>query len=111
MTAPIPDPTPNRIITRRGIFIGAAASVICAPAIVRATSLMPVHVLRWPVERSHFGFVQRLYFAALYNNLRTGRMTVYANGELVSEARARRTVARALAHGWRPPGAVYSQRV
>lgn len=32
----------NGLITRRSIFIGAAASLICAPAIVRATSLMPV---------------------------------------------------------------------
>ena len=29
-------------MTRRNVFIGAAASLICAPAIVRATSLMPV---------------------------------------------------------------------
>ena len=34
------------LITRRSIFIGAAASLICAPAIVRATSLMPVRRLR-----------------------------------------------------------------
>ena len=33
------------LITRRSIFIGAAASLICAPAIVRATSLMPVRAL------------------------------------------------------------------
>ena len=32
-------------MTRRSIFIGAAASLICAPAIVRATSLMPVRGL------------------------------------------------------------------
>jgi hypothetical protein len=32
-------------MTRRNIFIGAAASLICAPAIVRATSPMPVRGL------------------------------------------------------------------
>jgi hypothetical protein len=37
------------LITRRSIFIGAAASLICAPAIVRATSLMPVRRLRGPI--------------------------------------------------------------
>ena len=29
--------------TRRGFLIGAAATIIAAPAIVRATSIMPVH--------------------------------------------------------------------
>jgi hypothetical protein len=32
-------------MTRRNIFTGAAASLICAPAIVRAASLMPVRGL------------------------------------------------------------------
>ena len=32
-------------MTRRTLFIGAAASLICAPAIVRAASLMPVRGL------------------------------------------------------------------
>ena len=41
------------LITRRSIFIGAAASLICAPAIVRATSLMPVRTLMLPIERRY----------------------------------------------------------
>jgi hypothetical protein len=32
-------------MTRRNIFIGVAASLICAPAIVRAAGLMPVRGL------------------------------------------------------------------
>ncbi len=40
MTSPISNH--DSLITRRSILIGAAASLICAPAIVRATSLMPV---------------------------------------------------------------------
>ncbi len=39
----------DSLITRISIFIGAAASLICAPAIVRATSLMPVCSLRGPI--------------------------------------------------------------
>ena len=42
------------LITRRSIFIGAAASLICAPAIVRATSLMPVRTLMLPIERARY---------------------------------------------------------
>jgi len=76
MTAPIHNPTPNRLITRRGIFTGAAASVICAPAIVRATSSMPVHVLRWPVERLYacFSFTSNpVCFRGKYNIDRMSR--------------------------------------
>ena len=91
-------PYPHQI-SRRSIFIGAGASLFCAPAIVRATSFMPVRVLRLPIERLHACFVQRIYFAALFNNLRTGRMTVNANGKIASEADARRIVARARPHG------------
>lgn len=39
------------MITRRSLFVGATASLICAPAIVRFASLMPVKALadrsRW----------------------------------------------------------------
>jgi hypothetical protein len=40
MTAPISNC--DDLIARRSIIISAAASLICAPAIVRAASLMPV---------------------------------------------------------------------
>ena len=33
----------NELISRRRFFIGGAACLIAAPAIVRATSIMPVH--------------------------------------------------------------------
>jgi hypothetical protein len=44
MTVPIS--SHEGLITRRSIFIGAAASLLCAPAIVRAASLMPLRGLR-----------------------------------------------------------------
>jgi hypothetical protein len=86
--------------TTRRIFIGAAAALICAPAIVRATSLMPVRRLLLP--RPYAGFVQRLYFNALDNDLRAGQMSTHLNGKIVSMADARQTVARARAYGWLP---------
>ena len=43
--------TLGSLITRRSIFIGAAASLVCASAIVRIASLMPVRGLILPVER------------------------------------------------------------
>jgi hypothetical protein len=42
MAALIPGPHHDHRMTRRSIFVGAAASLICAPAIVRAASLMPI---------------------------------------------------------------------
>jgi hypothetical protein len=46
-------------ITRRSIFIGAAASLICAPSIVRASSLMPIR--RMIIEANAFGPKQPIY--------------------------------------------------
>ena len=48
------------LITRRRIVIGAAASLICAPAVVRATSLMAVHGLILPIGPRYAGFCERL---------------------------------------------------
>src|SRR5208337_946495 len=49
------------MISRRKLLIGAAASLLCAPAIVRVGSLMPVRGIVLPTERCYFGFVDRLY--------------------------------------------------
>ena len=89
MTAPIPNRHHDSLITRRGIFIGAAATLIRAPAIVRAASLMPVRSLILPIKRSSrlnpLGeFYRRNFYHSLDFDLRTGRsmsMTV-ENGKL-----------------------------
>lgn len=102
MTAQISIPKNSRI-TRRGIFIGAAASLLCAPAIVRTTNLMPVRRLSFPFGPQYAGYCERLLFHALERNLRTGKMNTYLNGEIVSESEARRIVKNAQAYGWLPP--------
>ena len=96
-------------MTRRNILIGAAASLICAPAIVRAASLMPVRGL--PLQFLNLEFLDPLgqfYRSNFYNNLdndlRAGRsMSMVRNEKIVSVAEARRMVARARAEGWLPP--------
>jgi hypothetical protein len=93
------------LITRRSIFIGAAASLICAPAIVRATSLMPVRRLRGPIGPQYAGFCERLMYQSLESNLRAGRMSTVLNGKIIPEADANRMVAYARAQGWLPPEA------
>jgi hypothetical protein len=97
-------PTPNREydrqMTRRSIFLGAAASLLCVPAIVRATSLMPVRGLILPIERPWAGFCQRLLYHSLDSDLRVGRMRTILNGSIIPVADARRLVAHGRAQGW-----------
>jgi hypothetical protein len=74
--------------------------LVCAPAIVRAASLMPVRGLIMPIERPWAGFCERLFFHSLACDLEAGRMRTVLNGSVVCEADARRIVARAQANGW-----------
>jgi hypothetical protein len=104
MTAPISKN--DDLITRRSIFIGAAASLICAPAIVRAARLMPVRRLRVPIAPQYAGFCERLMYQGLNSNLRAGRMSTVLNGKVISEAEARRMVAYARVQGWLPSKAM-----
>ena len=106
MTAPtlIPD---HSLITRRSIFVGAATSLLCAPAIVRAVNLMPVRRLPFPFGPQYAGFVERLYLHWLEGSLqaavRKGRTSVELCGHTIPIDSARRSVASAQAHGFLPP--------
>jgi hypothetical protein len=105
MMAPISNH--DNLITRRSIFVGSAALLICAPAIVRATSLMPVRGLRGPMGPQYAGFVDRLFYHSLDCGLRAGRVSTVLNGKIVPAADARRLVAYARAQGWLPPEATW----
>jgi hypothetical protein len=100
MTAPISNH--DGLLSRRSIFIGAAASLLCAPAIVRAISLMPVRRLRGPIGPQYAGFCERLFYHSLDSNLRAGRIGTVLNGKIIIEEDARRIVAYARAQGWLP---------
>ena|SRR6266436_3038071 len=99
----VPDQHHESLITRRSIFIGGVASLICAPAIVRITSLMPVRRVPPPFGPQYAGFVERLMYQSLDSNLRAGRMNTTLNGKIIPETDARRMVARAQDYGWLPP--------
>ena len=96
-------------MTRRNIFIGAAASLICTPVIVRAASLMPVRGLPLQFLNPEFlnplgQFYRRCFYHSLDSDLRAGRaMSTVSNGKIISVAEAHRMVARARAQGWLPP--------
>jgi hypothetical protein len=87
-------------MTRRRVITGAAASLICAPAIVRAASLMAVRSL--PLQRLNpeGEFYRRCFYHSLENDLRVGRaMSVRNNEKIISLAEAHRMVARARVQG------------
>jgi hypothetical protein len=93
-------------ITRRSIILGAAALLICAPALVRVTNLMPVRRLPFPFGPQSAGFVERLYLHVLESHMRDLRgdqTSAFFNGEIMHVANIRRRVAYAQAHGFLPP--------
>jgi hypothetical protein len=106
MTAPILI-SDHSLITRRSLFIGAAASLLCAPAIVRAANLMPVRRLPFPFGPQYAGYVERLFLHALEGSLqaatREGRASVEFWGQTITIDTARQRVASARAHGFLPP--------
>jgi hypothetical protein len=106
MATPIPKTDHNSLLTRRSIVIGAAVSLISAPAIVRVTNLMPVRRLPFPFGPQYAGFVERLYLHSLESrvkNLKADQTSFLFNGETIGVASARRRVAFAQAHGFLPP--------
>ena len=88
--------------TRRSVLLGAVASLICAPAIVRAASLMPMRGLPLQYLSPLGDFYRRCFYHSLESDLRAGRsMSTVIDGKIVSVAEARQMVAYARAKGWR----------
>lgn len=93
---------------RRDLLIGVTASVLCAPAIVRASSLMPVKVVDWTppardINEYHgAGFVERLAYQMMDHVLKTGwapeRVALFYGG--ISERKMRNIVAYARRQGF-----------
>jgi hypothetical protein len=109
MTALITNNDQVSLISRRSIFVGAAAALICAPAIVRITNLMPVRRLPIPYGPQYAGYVDRLFLHSIESSLQAALrrgLTIldqsYYRDEISVEG-AQRTVAFAQAHGFLPP--------
>jgi hypothetical protein len=99
-------------MTRRSIFFGAVASLICAPAVVRAASLMSVRGLplqllnpERKIPQTVGEWYQLCFYNYLDNDLRAGRAMSYGpiGGRTISEVEGYRIVAHARAEGWLPP--------
>ncbi len=98
--------------TRRSILVGAAASLIYAPAIVRAASLMPVRGLplqpfipKQKIPKTMGEWYQLCFYNNLDNALKAGRAMTYAQigGNTISVAEGHGIVADARAQGWLAP--------
>jgi hypothetical protein len=107
MVALIPNNDQRSLLARRSVIIGAAASLICAPAIMRVTNLMPVRRLPLPFGPQYAGYVERLYLHALESSLQTalraGRANIELSGRKIPIDDGPRRVAYAQAHGFLPP--------
>jgi hypothetical protein len=110
-------PTTSPLMDRRNFLVAATASLLCAPAIVRASSLMPIKVVGWtPLtlpskeiwergERPLAGWAERVGYQMMEHVLKTGwtpeRAASFYGG--VPERKMRSMVAYARQHGflWR----------
>ena len=96
------------LIKRRALLTGLGSFIVCAPAIVRASSLMPVKLVEWtplalPVhEKRYAGFVERLGYQMMDNVLKKGWTPERAAGFYggMSESKMRSMVAYARRHGF-----------
>jgi hypothetical protein len=99
-------------MTRRSVIIGAAASLVCTPAIVRASSLMPVRGVPLQIltpelktPRTLGEWYQLFFYNNLENALKAGRAMTFVqiDGNAISVAEGHRIVAAARAQGWLAP--------
>jgi len=84
--------------------MGAAASLVCAPAIAGVATLKPFTELLAIEKPPHCGFIGRLRFQALESALQRG-WDDKRDGKLfggISEASAMNGVVYARKHGWLP---------
>jgi len=89
------------VATRRGVLLGVTASLLFAPAIARAGSIMPVRRgLIAQAERRHAGFVERLCFDSYASGLVHGRFTETGDGRDPTLSVAEHMVRYALEYGF-----------
>jgi hypothetical protein len=95
------------LIGRRALLTGLGSVIITAPAIVRASSLMPVKVVDWTplccAYGPHYaGWVERLGYHHMDHILKTGytpeRAAIFHGG--MSEEKMRSAVVYARLHGF-----------
>src|SRR6202165_6399221 len=99
-------------MTRRSVLFAAAASLICAPAIVRAASLMSVRGLSLQlmnperkIPKTVGDWYQLCFYNNLNNQLRAGHAMTHGpiGGKTISVSQGPRIVAQGRGGGGGPP--------
>ena len=105
MTAKSPENDQGSLITRRSIFIGAAASLLCMPAIVRATNLMPVRRIILKRDVNYYGWIDRLWASQHVLTIIERRNAGLSANEIAAEMNERqRNKPSSNAWGWETTG-------
>jgi hypothetical protein len=90
-------------LTRRSILVGATASLLYAPAVVPATSLMPTRSSTSQHLNPLGEYYRRCFYHSLDSDLKAGRsMSIVCDGKIISVVEGRRMVAYAQRKGWLP---------
>jgi hypothetical protein len=89
MTAPTPDNYQSTLITRRNVIIGAAASLICAPAIVRAGHIMPVRRIILKSDVNYYGWIDRLWASQYLSTIMERQNAGLSANEIAAEMNAK----------------------
>jgi hypothetical protein len=101
-------PTTSPLMDRRNFLVAATAPLLCAPAIVRASSLMPIKVVGWtPLtlpahehgERPSAGWAERVAYQMMDHVLKKPERAASFYGG-ISESKMRSMVAHARRHNF-----------
>ncbi len=77
------------ILSRRGFLGGASSTLLCAPAIVKPTSLMRLRGIILPREYIHYGSVTRMWLFATVPSIRRHQAAGLSAHEIASYYNAR----------------------
>jgi len=89
MTALITNNDQGSLISRRSVFIGVAAALICAPAIVPVTNLMPVRRIILKSDVNYYGWIDRLWASQYFSTITERQNVGLSANEIASEMNAK----------------------